>query len=493
MGSRMDVSCHSAARGATPIQMYDHTLRRVVLTVLLLGSLGGELSTATPVRLLGMGDLSLVVEDESNMINLHDFGGNVAGLCLDEDRSALEGVFSYSTRELVDTNGVLEPELNIWGDPFPSEIVGLVDHMPPLFLIRETPVSFSPSGGSFIHRTSRMAVEARGSYSQCSSDSVGYLRNTNTPFGSVRINRLLGRTFSLGLLGGYTGPKQSDSQGDHESSITNLHGGLGVGMRIGRMAVLGGNLNSNRLGIEREYLECHTTTTFEGRSLGGGLQGILHIPAVLKLGINSGYGKLSTVGETNRDGSVADIGNTEQVDSRSKTRFLTTIPSLPVQLAASAGYGMTSAIFEPSLGGLPLSRTDTTYTEIPLGIGTVYSRSGFILGAEFHYCAAKVRDNEDDWVIRSRRMGGNLGAELSPGEAVSLRGGWAVGLEDPDLEDENDGLLTHRLTGGLGLTLPGRLLKWDLAYNHVVSYPKADSAELKRTGNLFALAIKWSF
>jgi hypothetical protein len=44
---------------------------------------------ATESRLSGMGDLSIVIEDESNMINLWDFAGNPAGFLADEKGSVI--------------------------------------------------------------------------------------------------------------------------------------------------------------------------------------------------------------------------------------------------------------------------------------------------------------------------------------------------------------------------------------------------------------------
>jgi opacity protein-like surface antigen len=44
---------------------------------------------ATKSRLMGMGDLSIVIEDESNMINLWDFCGNPAGFLADEKGSVI--------------------------------------------------------------------------------------------------------------------------------------------------------------------------------------------------------------------------------------------------------------------------------------------------------------------------------------------------------------------------------------------------------------------
>ncbi len=48
----------------------------IILTILLL--LFCSQTFATKSRLLGMGDLSIVIEDESNMINLWDFTRNPA-------------------------------------------------------------------------------------------------------------------------------------------------------------------------------------------------------------------------------------------------------------------------------------------------------------------------------------------------------------------------------------------------------------------------------
>jgi hypothetical protein len=54
---------------------------------------------ATKSRLLGMGDLSIVIEDESNMINLWDFAHNPSGLLGDESGSVIRGDFLYSTEK----------------------------------------------------------------------------------------------------------------------------------------------------------------------------------------------------------------------------------------------------------------------------------------------------------------------------------------------------------------------------------------------------------
>ncbi len=59
-------------------------------------------ANATKSRLSAMGDLSIVIEDESNMINLWDFTGNPAGFLDDEKGSVLRGDFVWDTFEISD-------------------------------------------------------------------------------------------------------------------------------------------------------------------------------------------------------------------------------------------------------------------------------------------------------------------------------------------------------------------------------------------------------
>ena len=60
------------------------------------------LAFATKSRLMGMGDLSIVVEDESNMINLWDFGHNPAGFLDDDKGPTMKGDFAWDTYRIRD-------------------------------------------------------------------------------------------------------------------------------------------------------------------------------------------------------------------------------------------------------------------------------------------------------------------------------------------------------------------------------------------------------
>ncbi|NIM99824.1 MAG: hypothetical protein GTO24_17645 [candidate division Zixibacteria bacterium] len=66
---------------------------------------------ATRSRLSGMGDLSIVIEDESNMINLWDFARNPAGFLEDENVSVIR---SDMVREAYEGGEIIDP------DQFPS-------------------------------------------------------------------------------------------------------------------------------------------------------------------------------------------------------------------------------------------------------------------------------------------------------------------------------------------------------------------------------------
>ena len=53
------------------------------------------LQGAGTIRLAGMGDLTIAIEDENNEVNLYDFTGNVAALILDKDTRNADGWGSY--------------------------------------------------------------------------------------------------------------------------------------------------------------------------------------------------------------------------------------------------------------------------------------------------------------------------------------------------------------------------------------------------------------
>ena len=67
---------------------------------------------STKSRLSGMGDLSIVIEDESNMIDLWDFSGNPAGFLEDEKGSIVRSDFfwePYRVRDIVGSPSYFDP------------------------------------------------------------------------------------------------------------------------------------------------------------------------------------------------------------------------------------------------------------------------------------------------------------------------------------------------------------------------------------------------
>lgn len=66
----------------------------LILTLCLSSHVG-----ATRSRLSAMGDLSIVIEDESNMINLWDFARNPAAFLHDEGASVLRGDFVWEAHQ----------------------------------------------------------------------------------------------------------------------------------------------------------------------------------------------------------------------------------------------------------------------------------------------------------------------------------------------------------------------------------------------------------
>jgi len=96
----------------------------------------------TEVRLSGMGDLRLVVRDETNPVTLFRFGGNPAGLVRDETTSTYKLDVSYAGRTSSTMGRTDSVDYRVFGDVLPPSLR-----------------SFLPSASSISHATGMNEVE----------------------------------------------------------------------------------------------------------------------------------------------------------------------------------------------------------------------------------------------------------------------------------------------------------------------------------------------
>lgn len=466
----------------------------------------GSDSQTTEVRLMGMGELHLVIEDEANMVNLYDFGGNVAGLYLDEPMSAVEGGFSYGTITLSDSSGTVDPKVNYLGQPIPDV---LIDYIPDIY--KTALPTGVPLGVDFVYRMEGSAIGIGGDFAQAKAtfeemDPEQSITLNVFPSGIIQYNTLFADQFSLGLQAGYLGAKQTADPEMLESKLSNFGAGLGIGLFLSEAATLGGKFNYMKPKLETEidsvlfdeFEFIGFSADLDGNGFDFGVQGIFHLPGMLKAGAKIGYNSLSGDASMEMLDTTYDIGSITSSGLTLQTRALTTLPLLPVQFAASLGYISEAAKFEPSAEMLVPVKQDElrgfegSLSTIPIGLGLIYATPLVTAGAELHYASGKETDELADTTLSSSTLSFNLGTEVGFGVA-NIRGGIVMAKSDPDKDTEKDEFTTKKFTLGLGLTPPGGMFRGDFAYNYITTSPDENPTEQKTTTNLFSMGIKFFF
>ncbi|GAG20517.1 unnamed protein product, partial [marine sediment metagenome] len=142
---------------------------------------------ATQSRLWGMGDLSIVIEDESNMINLWDFARNPAGFLADDTGSVARSDLlwePYEGEELTTAPGQFPSLWHAEGDVFRTSVsatfrrnenfaVGVEGK----YLFRE--VNFTSSGGKLEYPEILLVFSKSLNSLTCVGADIGYVEYTS--------------------------------------------------------------------------------------------------------------------------------------------------------------------------------------------------------------------------------------------------------------------------------------------------------------------------
>lgn len=468
-------------------------LKSVSLSILILGGCClSDKGLTTELRLMGMGELRLVVEDEANMINLYDFCGNVAGLYMDEPMSTLNGSFNYGTVTQSDSSGTVDPKVSYLGQLLPDILMSCIPDAYKIALPAGPPL-----GADFVYRMESSAISVRGDFAHLKAtfeqtEPEQSITLDVFPSSIVQYNTLFADRFSLGLQAGYLQAKQTADPEISESTMNNFGGGLGIGLFLSEFTTLGGTFN-----YIKPKIEVGIDTSLDKSGFDFGVHGIFQTPGLFKAGAKFNYNSLSGDASMKMADTTSNIGSLKGSGYGLETKALTTFFLVPVQLAASFGYIRESEKFEESeevvsVKQVDLGTFDRSISTIPIGLGVIYATPMVTTGGEFHYTTGEETDKIADTSLSSLQLSFNLGTEVNFGVAA-IRGGFVMAKSDPDKVREGDEFTTKKFTLGLGLTPPGSMFKGDLAYNYITTSPDENPRKEKTATDLFSLGIKFFF
>jgi hypothetical protein len=470
-------------------------LKRLWVAGLLAGLLFSS-TQGTEVRLSGMGELGLVVRDETNQVSLFRFGRNVSGLFADESLSTAKGDVSYGGR--ISTTGGLTDSLEyqVIGEVLPSLLRTFLPSLSSSQDLKDIPeFDFYPSGASFVWRQKKQENYVWGqeaSKSQAILLEAGYNRvrrkdhripdRVATPRLSLGYNMELNSKFGYGFHGDFFNAGYANDTTKESSSLTNFGGGLGCRYSPTARISLGPQLNVYYPSFSTK--SGNVTETYSGPCYTGGLTAIF-LPSWATWGGNL----LLTSANLNHKGESAKTSGYE-----GELRFLTAVPRLPFDLGGEAGYSTKHPLVKDTLG---YRSYDSQFSEWNLGGGLGFKVSRVFLGFEAgmrkqtqtDHLGGSSYQRRDTTFIESEQTA-KLGAELALSVPVYLRAGYVWSSFDPDTKVSLNGETRNKITLGLGVRLFGGKYLGDLAYQHRTSGSEDKTVNHRVTGNGVMLVVK---
>jgi hypothetical protein len=426
-------------------------------------------ASATQSRLSAMGDLSIVIEDESNKIDLWDFAGNPAGLLDDEEGSTVTGNFLYSIEEPDYYSSI--------SYPYPEG----------RFFVKRADILNNRILGVF-RKKDKFALGIGGDDCERTIKDMIYKFKIRKSNASLVINQNLTPKTSLGLALEYTEYHVSyDKRSSQEFDVT-----AGLSTTISDLVCLGGTL---------AYKRFHPTANFSDvtncNSLEFSFQSFLAADKKVKMG-------METVLAFRRTGW--GWGDYEDFLRGRHNEYCS------IWLKFKGVYDLSSKF---SIG-LYFNDNDLfvnfydpfyDYYLIPvydfmirhLGLGGIYRiRQGVLIGLEYH-----IQDTARERCYfqhhRFIKESINVGAEVIAIKQVALRGGFirAQTTDNPYNKGSKQGW-RNSVTFGLGYEMPRTNLLLDIAYRYSLGtieiwefYSPYPLEESKR--NIIEISIKKSW
>ena len=418
-----------------------------------------------------MGDLSIVIEDESNMINLWDFGRNPAGFLADEKGSVIRGDFLWDTYQIRNfphydyDHAFSYSKYNADGD------------------IVDNGISFG------FRRNDRFALGVQGNYIFWQADSKYYKNKLKYPTMFLtftqNVNPLISFGADLKYLE-YNAEYRSKTYGSKDQKKFRLfQAEIGVGRKLLPGVILGGVIGYNSLRPEEDSgLPESFAFWLSGQTL-------VEIEHKLKLGVKTTY--RFRRGDSRRFPPFGTTGGKEDYYYSSLT--FRGIYSLSSKLRIGLLYSdneLFGGFSDPSMNAdivLPYHKVYIRH----LGIGCSYAFSERILVAVEYHFRDSSRPDEIVPSIGLKNESLNIGVESKVTEGFTIRGGFirAEKNSNPNYDRRRD-TWENILTFGFGCEPEGLNLIVEFSYGYAFKkfkqWPGAGDTESDK--QTFSLSFK---
>ncbi|TET62774.1 MAG: hypothetical protein E3J47_03135 [Candidatus Stahlbacteria bacterium] len=449
---------------------------------------------AGDVRFSGMGNLSLIFQDDFHKLDLYDFAGIPAGF-LRNDSVSFVGLRASGLKEFWKEDsltylaiGQAVPRRLI--DYAPVEAVSYYAVIPQFNLVpceliyvsRQIEESYDYFGNA----SKPQAWGVYAGYSHLSRDFADVEGSDviRTPSLAIVYSKSISDNLSYGLSGdGFCGAFTS---ADKEDKINLTPLGAGLGMSYNNEVV------SLGMNIDYHYPMFTYTHTWEGGEFKERFTGHALSPSFGSLVKFPNITWVSALDYkwVNLGGSYDgnDIGGLKIEGLAAKTQILFA-PSF-IRITGFVQYDYKKPVYTDNTDNIWF---ETAYKNYTFGGGAGVILNIVKAGIEGLYTSIRAEDKLFEETLRSSDMSIKLGAEFGLIKDFFIRAGYNYGQFDPDLDDiidADDCIITNTLTSGFGINF-FRNTRIDLAYNYKWAKTDVDPEE-QITDHIISLYLKYA-
>lgn len=404
-----------------------------------------------------MGDLSIVIEDESNMINLWDFGRNPAGFLAD------------------DTGSVVRGDL-LWEPHEGRQLVTAPDRFPSLWQLRGDILRASTSVS--FRRNTGLALGVEADYSFRKSDFATTKTELESPGITLVLSKGLGSLTCVGAdieyaeVGSKTNHKYTESQTHFTTKCFKTQ--LGVGRELASEVTVATLVGYSNLESE-PYSRWSDVDDYWLA-----LQTVVEIRRRLKLGMETGFNLRRLEFHLNHAGHES---------YRFNSLKLRVIYDLTRKLRLGMVY-FDNEVFTDFFH--PLSSDAFVMAHWGIGCSYEFDRK-IIAGVEYHFRdSSRPEPQGPDFGIRQESV--NLGVEVKALEVWPVRGGYVRtwGNVNPTGGwGSRYSNWENRLTLGMGYSPKGSDLIFEFSYQYAFKDFPTWHRDYKRQAKRYVLALSF--
>lgn len=424
------------------------------------------LSYASDARFAGMGNLSLLFQDDLYKLDLYDFAGIPAGLIKNDSSpgvavraSGLKEIWQKDSLTYFALGQALPQKLT---DYAPVEAVAFYEVIPQLPLVPcELIYTSSRLRETYDDWGKVIPPQAWRIYTGYGQLNRGYIGDTinervRTPAISGVYSRALSKNFDYGFSGDvFYGTYNS---ADNEDKVTLFPPGCGGGIVY--------NSNKINIGLNGEYhypmFELKETwgsathaTKFSGHSASPTLGSLVKLDKITWITALN-YKWVSLGGKYDN----SDIGDLKITGYTAKTMALF-VPNF-ARFALFGELNDRTPVYIDNDGD---KWFESAYRNYLIGIGTGTTVKNLTVGIEGLYKYNFMNDKLEDTSVTGNDYVIKLGAEFTFIKNLFIRGGYNYNQIDPNLDEADDNTIFNVITGGLGINLIENT-RIDIGYNY---------------------------